>query len=46
MGRIRLRRGVHRIYENAVMKDGRILGACTRKSYDLLHARASVVLLQ
>jgi hypothetical protein len=27
------------------MKDGRILGACTRKSYDLLHARAPGALL-
>jgi multidrug efflux pump subunit AcrB len=39
-GRIRLRRGVHRIYENAVMKNRRTLCACAPKSYDLPHAHA------
>ena len=41
VGRIRLPHGVHRIYDSAVMKDNRILGACPRKSHDLLHAPAS-----
>jgi hypothetical protein len=39
-------RGLHCIYENAAMKDGRIVGACTRKSYHVLHAHASGALLQ